>query len=91
VPQVIVIVGQSGGLGLTSPQISAKREVTDEGQRIVVGTGPGLPAGGTLTFDITGVPHHATWPRYLALTLAGGIMTAGVWAAATARPRRKRA
>ena len=90
-PQVIVIVGQSGGLGLTSPQISAKREVTDEGQRIVVGTGPGLPAGGTLTFDITGVPHHATWPRYLALTLAGGIMTAGVWAAATARPRRKRA
>ncbi len=90
-PQVIVIVGQVGGLDLASPQIAAKREVTDEGQRILVGTGPGLRAGDTLTFDITGVPHHATWPRYLALTLAGAIMATGVWAAATARPRRKRA
>ena len=90
-PQVIVILGQSGGLDLVSPQIATKREVTDEGQRILVGTGPALQAGDTLSFDITGVPHHPVWPRNLALALAGSIMATGVWAGVTARPRRKRA
>jgi hypothetical protein len=89
-PQVIVIVSQLGGLQLVSPQITATREVTDRGQRILVGTGPGLQAGQTLQFEITGLPYHPVWPQYLALGLAGAIMTAGVWAAATARPRRKR-
>lgn len=89
-PHFIVIVGQTGGLGLSSPQISASRELTDEGQRILVGTGPGLQAGQTLQFDITGIPHHPLWPRYLALTLAGSIVTAGIWAAVVATPRRRR-
>ena len=90
-PHVIVIVGQIGGLDLVSPQIGGKRELTDEGQRILVGTGPALEAGQTFAFDITGLPHHPTWPRYLALTLAGSIMTAGIWAAVAAGPRRRRA
>jgi hypothetical protein len=89
-PQVIVIVSQIGALQVTSPQITATREVTDQGQRILVGTGPGLQSGQTLEFDIIGLPYHAVWPQYLALALAGSIMAAGVWAAATARPRRKR-
>ena len=89
-PQVIVIVAQIGGLDLASPQISGKREVMDEGQRILVGTGPSLQAGQSLEVDITGVPHAALWPRYLALTLAGSIMTAGIWAAVVASPRRRR-
>jgi hypothetical protein len=90
-PQVIVIVAQTGGLDLVSPQITGKREVTDEGQRLLVGTGPALQAGQTLQIDITGVPHAAEWPRYLALTLAGSIMIAGIWAAATGRPARRAA
>jgi hypothetical protein len=87
-PQVIVIVAQTGGLDLVSPQLTAKRELTDEGQRILVGTGPSLQAGQTLQVDITGVPHAAVWPRYLALTLAGSIMIAGIWAAAAGQPAR---
>jgi hypothetical protein len=90
-PQLIVIVAQTGGLDLVSPQLSAKREVTDEGQRILVGTGPSLQQGQTLQVDITGVPHAALWPRYLALALAGSIMITGIWAAATAKPRRRAA
>jgi hypothetical protein len=89
-PQVIVIVAKVGGLDVTSPQISSKREVMDEGQRILVGTGPSLQAGQTLEVDITGVPHAALWPRYLALALAGSIMTTGIWAAVVASPRRRR-
>ncbi len=90
-PQLIVIVGQIGGLNLVSSQLSGKREVMDEGQRILVGTGPALQAGQTVEVDITGVPHAALWPRYLALTLAGSIMIAGIWAAANGRPTRRAA
>ncbi len=88
-PEVIVIAGQLGGLDLVSKQISAKRNVVDQGERILAATGPGLQAGQTLTVDLTGLPHHALWPRYLALTLAGSILTAGIWAA-VAVPRRRR-
>ena len=86
-PQVIVIAAQLGGIDLVSTQIAAKRDVTDEGQRILVGTGPALQAGQTLEFEITGLPHRAMWPRYLALALAGALMLAGAWGAATARRR----
>jgi hypothetical protein len=88
-PQVIVILGQSGGLDLASPQFKGTRELTDQGQRIVVATGPGVAPGQPLDFDITGVPHHPTWPRYLALTLAGSLVTAGLWGAFSAPRRRK--
>ena len=87
-PQVIAIVAQTGGVDLRSPQIANKREVTDQGDRIIAATGPALPAGQTLTLEVTGLPHHATWPRNLALALAGSIMSLGIWAAATA-PRRR--
>jgi hypothetical protein len=86
--QLIVIVAQTGGLDLESPEITAKREVTDQGERILVGTGPAIQAGGRIAVNITGIPHHPMWPRYLALALAGSIMTAGIWAAATAGSRR---
>ena len=52
-----------------------------------MGTGPGLAAGQSLSFEIAGLPHRATWPRTLALTLASIIVAAGVWGAVTARPR----
>jgi hypothetical protein len=90
-PQAIVIVGQIGGLDLISPHLNSKREVTDQGQRIIVGTGPAREAGQTLEFQITGLPYHPRWPRYVALALAASIMTAGMWAAFVAGPRRTRA
>jgi hypothetical protein len=90
-PQVIVIVAQAGGIDLVSPQITAKRSVTDQGEPILVGTGPAMAAGQMLTVEITGLPHHAVWPRYLALALAGSAMSAGIWAAAVAGPRRRAA
>jgi hypothetical protein len=90
-PQVIAIVGQIGGLDVVSPQVTTKREVEDQGERIIAALGPALPAGQTLTLDITGLPHHPTWPRYLALGLAGSIMVVGIWAAAVGPSRRRAA
>jgi len=90
-PQVIAILGQTGGLDLVSPQLSNKRELTDQGDRIVAGTGPALAAGQTLELTVTGLPHHPLWPRYLALALAGSVMMLGIWAAVVATPRRRAA
>lgn len=84
-PQVTVLAPRKWGLDVRSAQFTNTREMQgDNGQTLVLGTGPGLAAGGTLTFDVTGLPHHAAWPRYAALALAGVIILAGVWAAVTA-------
>jgi hypothetical protein len=82
-PHVTVLVVREGGLDVRSAQFTSTREM-DQGQPAVVGTGPGLAAGGSLAFDVTGLPHHAAWPRYMALALAACIVLTGVWAAMTA-------
>ena len=56
---------------------------------MIFGSGPALQAGKSLTFEITGLPHHARWPRYLALTLSGLILSAGLWAAFGPASRRR--
>ena len=89
--QAIVIVEQLGGLDVQSTQLTQKREVTDQGSRIIAATGPAIPAGQTLSFDISGLPHHPAWPHQLALTLAGVIVAAGIAGAIKGRPRGRRA
>jgi hypothetical protein len=84
--QTTVLVLQTGTLGMSSPQIQNSREMADQGQRVLVGGGPGLAAGQSLDLEITGLPYHPRWPGLIALSLAGAIALAGIWAAATARP-----
>ncbi len=86
-----LIVLQIGGLDVRSAQIATKREVTDQGQKLIVANGPSIAAGQTLQLDISGLPHHAQWPRYLALSLASVIVGAGIWAAVFPTPRRRAA
>jgi hypothetical protein len=58
----------------------------------VAGRGGPVQAGQVLRFHFTGVPHHPTWPRNLALGLAVLILVAGTWAAiASAGPQREQA
>ncbi|HUF48715.1 MAG TPA: hypothetical protein VMM93_12940, partial [Vicinamibacterales bacterium] len=64
-----------------SPHLSESREVVDEGQPLVLGMGPAIPAGQSFVLEIDGLPHHAIWPRNTALGLAGLIVTVGIWAA----------
>jgi len=79
--QTIVMVQQIGGLTVTSPQLTAKQDITDQGQAIILGRGPALAAGQALSLEIAGLPHHPVWPRNLALALVGLIMAAGFWGA----------
>lgn len=87
-PNLNLIVLQVGGLDVRSAQIAQKREVTDQGQRLIVANGPSIPAGQALDLEISGLPHHPVWPRYVALSLATLIVAAGLWAAATPTTRR---
>ncbi|HKW03159.1 MAG TPA: hypothetical protein VJN96_25260 [Vicinamibacterales bacterium] len=86
---VTVLVAQTGGLDLQSTQLSAKQVMNDQNQPVIFGSGPALQAGKALTFEITGLPHHARWPRYVALTLSGLILSAGLWAAFGPASRRR--
>jgi hypothetical protein len=79
--QVSVMAQKVGEMELQSPQIAEHREMPLQGETFIVGKGPGVPAGQVIRFTFSGLPHHAVWPRNVALTLAGLILAAGAWGA----------
>lgn len=87
--QVAVLVEKIGEMQLESPQIVQHREVRAEPDTYIVGQGPGLPAGGTLTLTISGLPHAPLWPRNVGLALALLLVVGGLVAAM--RPGRSNA
>lgn len=82
--QVLVMVQKVGSLQMTSAQFTEHDEArAQNGTPYILGGGLGLPAGGTLTVQLSGLPAHPKWPKQLALTLAGAIFLAGVWFASS--------
>lgn len=86
-PQLTLLVEQHGTIEIASPQIANRNIVTSEGQPLIFASGPAIEAGGRLTVEFSGLPHHPRWPQYTALSLALALIAWGVWGAATA-PRR---
>jgi hypothetical protein len=80
VPSVAVLMKKVGNMTLTSLQLPTLQEREFDGERYILAQGPGIPAGGTLTLEITGLPHHSPVPRQIALTLAMLMIAGGVWA-----------
>jgi hypothetical protein len=80
---------KTGSLDLVSPQLINKQSSVQQGQPLVMGLLPAMPTGQTVTLDITGLPHHAVWPRNVALTIAGIVVMAGLWAAFAPSSRRR--
>jgi hypothetical protein len=74
-----VIVRRLGDTHLVEPTLPQSREAEAEGRRYFTGTGPGLPAGGTLKLVLDGIPHHPKWPRIAALTIAGLVVAGGLF------------
>lgn len=90
--QLTVLVQQVGGVKVSSPQFTSNQDTADsQGKALIVAAGPGLAAGQSLSMEISGLPHHPSWPRNLALALASALVAAGVWGAFTAAPRRRKA
>lgn len=79
--QVLLAVQKVGNVRFASTQASGQREVPVEGRTYVMAVGPALRAGDRVTFELTGLPHQATWPRNLALAFAIVVLSVGGWSA----------
>lgn len=78
--RVSVFAERVGSLELASPQLTDRGEVkAGDGTPFLSGSGGALPAGAELTIQLTNLPHHSTWPRNVALGIAGLIVAIGVW------------
>jgi hypothetical protein len=86
VEQVMVGIEQVGAVSLASPQFQdVQQRQAENGTPFVVGTGPALAAGSTLTLQLSGLPAESPLPRYVALTLAGLLLAGGAWFAFSGR------
>jgi hypothetical protein len=81
VQDLIVIAKKEGDMKLASPQFQRQQETVTEGTRVIIGMGPTLASGQPMSLTISGLPHHSSWPRNLALVLAGAILAVGAWLA----------
>lgn len=88
--ETAVIVSKVGNIDAASPQFATKQTRTEGGSSFILGLGPAMAAGQALVLDITGLPHHSRWPRYIALGLAGAVMAIGIWAAIAVPTRKPR-
>jgi hypothetical protein len=84
--QLTVAAEKIGTLSIASPQFSTVGEIkSGDGTPFLLASGPALPAGSTLTMQLTGLPSHSTLPRQVALALALTIIGVGAWLAYTPR------
>jgi hypothetical protein len=80
--QFSVLAQKVGDMHIESPQMAEHREMPLQDQTFIVGKGPALETGSTVSLTFTGLPHAPVWPRNLALSLAAAILAAGVWGSA---------
>jgi hypothetical protein len=76
--QFSLMAQKIGSLQVESPQMSEQREMPLQQQTFIVGKGPGLKAGDTISLTFRGLAHAPTWPRNVALALALVILAGGV-------------
>ncbi len=81
VQRLTVFALQNEGMDMRSPQFSTTQATSEQGQPLIVGLVSAQPKDATLAVTITGLPHHATWPRNVALALGGALVLLGILAA----------
>ena len=79
--RLAVLVKKVGDTKLTSAQLTQQRDIPNEGQIIIGAMGNAVAANQPITLTLSELPHHSLAPRWTALSLAGLILLAGVWAA----------
>jgi len=77
--QFSVMAQKLGDMQLESPQIAEHRDMPLQGETFIVGKGPGLKAGDTVSLSFSGLPHQPIWPRNVALAAAIAILLGGIW------------
>ncbi len=90
--QLTVALQKIGSVSLAGPQFSTVGEVkAGDGTPYLLGSGPALAAGTTVTMQLANLPVHSQTPRTVALGIAGAIVIAGAWLAFGGRSRGQRA
>lgn len=84
IEQVAVVVKKVGDTKLASPQLARQQAMAADGETYIAATGPPLAEGQPIVLALTGLPHHSTMPRWMALGIALAIVLAGTWAATRA-------
>ncbi len=80
--QSLAVVAQKvGNATLSSPQITNQREMPAQGQTFIAAAGGAINAGQPISLTLSGLPHHSSAPRRIALLLAIAIAAAGAMAA----------
>jgi hypothetical protein len=79
--RLAVLVKKVGDVKLSSPQLVRQQEFPNEGEVIILAMGNAVPAGQPFAVSLADLPHHSLAPRWTALSLAGLIVLAGIWAA----------
>jgi hypothetical protein len=77
--QVSLMTQKVGDIQVESPQIAEHRDMPLQGETFIVGKGPGLKAGDTLSLSFSGLPHQPVWPVNVALGAAVAILIGGIW------------
>jgi len=84
-----VVAQKVGDIQLASPQVTEQRTMPAQGNLYIAGRGGPRQPGEVLRFTFTGMPHHPTWPRNVALVVAGLILAGGAWSAVRTGDARK--
>jgi hypothetical protein len=75
--QTTVILRKLDGVQFQLANGQGQRDVPLEGRMYVVLNGGALPVGTPLDLTLSGLPHHASWPTYLGITLGALILIGG--------------
>lgn len=80
--QLVVFVEKVGNATLASPSFSRQQEMPAAGDVLLVGVSDRtIPAGEPIALTISGLPHHSTTGRSVALSLAVIFALLGAWGA----------
>ena len=74
-----VIVKKVGDAKLSSPLIERQQDMPAGGDVYIAAAGGGVPVGKPVTLTVSGLPHHSSAPRNIAIAVAVLVIVAGVW------------
>ena len=79
--QLSVAIERIGDVSISSPQFSTVGDVTapETGTPFLLASGNAMPAGSTLTMELSNLPVHSSTPVYTALSIAGLVIAGGLW------------
>jgi hypothetical protein len=86
-----VVVRKVGDIRVSSSAFINQRELTSEGEVYIAASGGAVPAEQPIALVLSGLPHHSSTPRLVALALAVAIVLGGVWMATQSQPDAARA